>query len=58
MKRENQEGKFPYVSPSVETTSFAVESGIAVSFTGEQDQTAIDFTVIGSWEAEKTSKIT
>jgi len=50
MKRENQEGKFPYVSPSVETTSF--ESGIAVSFTGEQDQTAIDFTVIGSWEAE------
>ena len=52
MKRENQEGKFPYVSPSVETTSFAVESGIAVSFTGEQDQTAIDFNVIGSWEAE------
>lgn len=52
MKKEYQKGKFPYASPSIETSDFAVESGIAVSFTGEPDQTAVDFTVIGSWEAE------
>lgn len=53
MKRENQEGKLPYVSPSIETTGFAVESGIAISaFEGDPNQTAIDFTVIDSWNAE------
>ena len=44
---------YPYVSPSIETTGFAVESGIAISaFEGDPNQTAIDFTVIDSWNAE------
>lgn len=51
MRKENQEGKLPYVRPSLELDDFMVESGIATSFTGK-DQTAVDFTVIGTWEEQ------
>lgn len=48
MKKEYQEGKLPYARPSIELSDFMVESGIATSFT--TDQNAIDLTVIGTWE--------
>lgn len=52
MKKEHQEGKLPYARPSIELSDFMVESGIATSFTGNEDTTARDFTVIGTWEEQ------
>lgn len=47
MRNKNDEGKLPYVSPTVEVDNFTVESGIATSFNNNQN--AVDFTVVGSW---------
>lgn len=41
-----------YEKPSLEVSDLTVESGIAVSFAGDDSKTAVDFTVAGSWEEQ------
>lgn len=52
MNNSNLQGRLPYAKPSIEVSDFMVESGIAVSFAGEDSKTAVDFTVAGSWEEQ------
>lgn len=51
MKKNLKTAKMPYVSPSIESSDFMVEAGIAESFP-ESDKNANDFVIGSIWDEQ------